>query len=112
MQDIIRRLEEKRDRARKGRHTTTRSTLYRLSGGALVVDTPGIRELATGPVDSNALASVYPEITELAHGCRFRDCAHDTEPACAVRAALDSGALSEIRYASYRRLTTGLEQER
>lgn len=101
-----------RERARKGRHTTTRATLYRLSGGALVVDTPGVRELATGPIDSGTLAAVYPDVTELAGGCRFRDCAHESEPDCAVRSALETGALSENRYASYRRLTTGLEQER
>ena len=85
----------------RGRHTTRHRQLLVLPGGALLVDTPGLRELQVweGDVDS-----AFGDIAELAAECRFNDCAHDTEPGCAVQEALESGALDAARYASYRRL--------
>lgn len=88
---------------RKGRHTTTRRELFRLANGALLLDTPGLRELQLWELDEG-LDRAFPEIEELAGSCRFRDCAHDTEPGCAVLAAVDAGALAAQRLESYRKL--------
>jgi ribosome biogenesis GTPase len=91
-------------RTGKGRHTTTRATLYRLRGGALVVDTPGVREIATGPLPEEIVDDAFPDIATLAVDCRFRNCRHGTEPACAVQAAADDGTLPPARLRSYLRL--------
>jgi len=87
----------------KGRHITTHRELVVLPGTGVVLDTPGLR--AVGLVaDEEAVASAFPEIQELAEFCRFRDCAHETEPGCAVLAAVDEGELDERRLASWRKL--------
>ena len=78
-------------RVAKGRHTTTRSTLYRLPGNALVVDTPGLREYAAGPLPVELLDQVFPDVAALEGDCRFRDCRHGAEPDCAVQAAIAAG---------------------
>jgi ribosome biogenesis GTPase len=95
---------EVRERTRTGRHVTTRPTWLTLDAETVVVDTPGVREIATGAVDAAALAAVYPEIHAHARGCRFRDCTHSHEPACAVVAACERGDLDPARLGSYRRL--------
>ena len=87
----------------RGRHTTTHRELVRLPSGALLIDTPGIRELQLWDSESGFEAS-FEDITELAARCRFADCGHETEPGCAVRAALADGTLDEERFASYRKL--------
>jgi len=87
----------------RGRHTTTRRELFRIPGGALLMDTPGLRELRIWALD-DGLARTFPEIEELAGACRFGDCRHETEPGCAVLAAVESGALAEDRLASFRKL--------
>ena len=74
----------------KGRHTTTARHLVELPGGALLIDTPGMRELQPW-VDESAVAETFEDIAELARGCRFGDCAHETEPGCAVLAAVERG---------------------
>lgn len=84
----------------KGRHTTTSSHLYRLDSGLLLIDSPGIRELKIWG-DADALEGGFPEIAELALSCRFADCSHADEPGCAVRHALESGALDRARYQAY-----------
>ena len=87
----------------RGRHTTTHRELVIVEGRGLVIDTPGMRELQLW--DSNGgLDAVFPDIEALASRCRFDDCAHKSEPGCAVRAALDGGSLPADRYASYRKL--------
>jgi ribosome biogenesis GTPase len=88
----------------RGRHTTTRSTYLRLRGGGVVIDTPGVREIGTGPVDRDLLGAVYPEIVLAAVDCRFRDCQHASEPGCAVLAAVEKGEIPAARVASYQRL--------
>jgi len=88
----------------KGRHTTTRSIWLRLPGNAVVVDTPGIKEVASGPVDPRLLEEVYPDLASHAEQCRFADCRHDREPECAVRAAVEAGELPALRVESYRKL--------
>jgi ribosome biogenesis GTPase / thiamine phosphate phosphatase len=87
----------------KGRHTTTRRELFRLSGGSLLMDTPGLRELRIWLVD-DGLSQTFPEIAALAASCRFRDCGHVSEPGCAVIAAVDKGALDPERLASFHKL--------
>ena len=80
----------------KGRHTTSGRTFYRLPAGGWLLDTPGMRELQLTEVRSG-LEEVFTDIAELAHNCRFSDCRHQSEPGCAVRAAVDSGAVEPVR---------------
>jgi ribosome biogenesis GTPase len=87
----------------KGRHTTTTRELFQLPGGALLMDTPGLREFRVWALDQG-LDQAFPDIAELAAGCRFRDCRHESEPGCAVLAAADQGRIAPDRLASYRKL--------
>ncbi|NJD17851.1 MAG: ribosome small subunit-dependent GTPase A [Gemmatimonadetes bacterium] len=92
-----------REKDRKGRHTTRRRELYPIEGGALLLDTPGIRELRLWSLDEG-LDRAFPDVEELARACRFRDCRHESEPGCAVVAAEAAGAIAGERVASYRKL--------
>lgn len=92
-----------RDDDSRGRHTTTHRELFVLPGGALLIDTPGIRSLEMVGADEG-MDTVFDDITELAAGCRFSDCGHGSEPGCAVRAAILAGTLSEERLESQRKL--------
>jgi len=103
---------EVRERARKGRHTTTHAVWLRLPGGAIAVDTPGVREIASGALDRELLDQVYPDVAALAADCRFRDCAHDREPDCAVRTAVTDGRLHPGRLQSHRKLRAGVRAAR
>jgi ribosome small subunit-dependent GTPase A len=87
----------------RGRHTTTARELHQLPGGGLLVDTPGMRELALYD-DEEGVATAYADVTALAAECRFRDCAHRTEPGCAVAAAIDDGLLDPGRLLAWRKL--------
>ena len=87
----------------RGRHTTTARELVELPGGALLIDTPGMRELQPWG-DESAVESAFDDIAALAEGCRFADCAHAGEPGCAVADAVSSGRLSADRLENYRRL--------
>ncbi len=87
----------------RGRHTTTHRELVPLPGGALLLDTPGMRELQLWEAP-DGLAATFGDVDELARGCRFNDCAHQAEPGCAVQAALRDGSLPRERYESYRKL--------
>ena len=87
----------------RGRHTTTRRDLFLLPGGGILLDTPGMRELQLW-ADEEALDSTFPEVSELAAGCRFADCSHGGEPGCAVGAALADGSLTAERYDAWRKL--------
>ena len=87
----------------KGRHTTTARQLVELPGGALLIDTPGMRELQ--PLgDESSVAAAFDDITALASACRFTDCAHDREPGCAVREAVDNGRLDADRLENFHRV--------
>jgi len=89
----------------EGRHTTSHRELLLLPGGGVVIDTPGIRELQlSDAAASGALEETFSDVEELAAACRFHDCAHGTEPGCAVRAALADGSLPGDRYASWQKL--------
>ena len=87
----------------KGRHTTTHRELHLLPGGGVLVDTPGMREVGIW-TDTEAVAESFPDIDELAERCRFRDCAHESEPGCAVRAAVADGTLAQERLDAWRAL--------
>jgi len=90
-----------RENDARGRHTTTRRQLLRLRDG-LVIDTPGLRELALN--DGDGLAETFGEIEAVARSCRFGDCRHLSEPGCAVRAAISDGSLAAERLGAYRKL--------
>lgn len=98
-----------REHDQRGKHTTTRRELIPLPGGALLVDTPGMRELQLWDSAREGLSAAFPDILGLAAGCRFRDCRHEVEPGCAVRAAVEAGALERARFASYLKLRAELE---
>ena len=86
----------------KGCHTTTSSALYHLANGAIVIDTPGIREFGLWDVTREDLRRYYKEFT--AYQCAFSDCTHSHEPDCAIKQAVASGAISNARYESYARI--------
>jgi ribosome biogenesis GTPase len=101
--DALMETREIREHDARGRHTTTHRELVLLPSGALVLDTPGMREL--GLWDSGeGVASTFAEIETLAEQCRFKDCSHASEPGCAVRSALSNGTLEIARLASYTKL--------
>ncbi|MEU1411087.1 ribosome small subunit-dependent GTPase A [Streptomyces sp. NPDC005731] len=92
-----------RDMDGKGRHTTTTRNLLALPGGGVLIDTPGLRGVGLWDAETG-VGQVFSEIEDLSAECRFQDCAHDAEPGCAVRAAVEDGELSERRLESYRKL--------
>ncbi|MDM7999771.1 MAG: ribosome small subunit-dependent GTPase A [Dehalococcoidia bacterium] len=87
----------------KGRHTTARRQLIVLDQGAMVIDTPGMRELGNIGL-GEGIDESFPDITELSNRCRFTNCTHTNEPGCALLAAVRNGELSEERYQSYLKL--------
>jgi ribosome biogenesis GTPase len=87
----------------RGRHTTTNRELVHLPGGALLLDTPGMRELQLW-ADETVLDSTFTDVVELFAECRFADCSHLHEPDCAVQAAIAAGSLSAERFDSYLKL--------
>jgi ribosome biogenesis GTPase len=93
----------------RGRHTTTHRELVALPGGALLIDTPGMRELQLWG-DDEGLGRAFGDIEELAAACRFIDCRHGTEPGCAVRAAVAQGALAPERLESFLKQRRELER--
>ncbi|MFG2884620.1 ribosome small subunit-dependent GTPase A [Streptomyces sp. NPDC048297] len=92
-----------RDVDGKGRHTTTTRNLLPLPAGGVLIDTPGLRGVGLYDAESG-VGQVFSEIEELAERCRFQDCAHESEPGCAVRSAVEDGELSVRRLESYRKL--------
>jgi ribosome biogenesis GTPase len=87
----------------KGRHTTSHRQLVLLPSGGLLLDTPGMRELQLWSADEG-LEKSFPDIDGIAAGCRFADCRHETEPGCAVQAAVEGGELAAGRLESFRKL--------
>ena len=107
---INRLLGEERQRTRgvrefdgRGRHVTTARQMFVLSGGALLIDTPGLREIQPWEVEEG-VGTVFDDIAALAEDCRFRDCRHLSEPGCAVKQAVAEGRLDEGRLSNYLRL--------
>ncbi|MFE7583481.1 ribosome small subunit-dependent GTPase A [Streptomyces gardneri] len=92
-----------RDVDGKGRHTTTTRNLFVLPGGGVLIDTPGLRGVGLWDAETG-VGQVFSEIEELSAECRFHDCAHESEPGCAVAAAIEDGSLPVRRLESYRKL--------
>jgi ribosome biogenesis GTPase len=87
----------------KGRHTTTARSLHLLPSGALLLDTPGMRELQLADCE-HGVTETFADIAKLARHCKFSDCQHQDEPGCAVQAAIQSGQLDERRFHNYQKL--------
>jgi len=87
----------------RGRHTTTHREMHRLPTGGWLLDTPGMRELQLTDVEAG-IDTVFADITELAHGCKFNDCQHETEPGCAVTKAVESGQIDPDRLRRWKKL--------
>lgn len=89
----------------RGRHTTTRRELFRIEGGGLLIDTPGMRELKPWlPGGENAFEDAFEDVATIAATCRYRDCLHDGEPDCGIRQAVERGELSADRLAAWKSL--------
>ncbi|MCL2003639.1 MAG: ribosome small subunit-dependent GTPase A [Oscillospiraceae bacterium] len=103
-QDVMEVRAIREDDAR-GRHTTTHRQLVTLPSGACVIDTPGMRELGLwGQTADESLSGVFADLEPFLNACRFSDCKHQTEPGCAVRAAIENGELSPKRWENYLKL--------
>ena len=89
------------DERGQGKHTTSQGRLYTLPSGGWLIDSPGIRAFGLSDLHKDQILVGFPDVAEAAEGCKFRDCAHESEPGCGVNAALDSGELSDLRYANY-----------
>jgi len=99
---------EVRDKDGKGRHTTTHRELFALESGALVVDTPGMREMRLW--SSAGLADAFPEIADLTDSCKYRDCHHTGDEGCAVDAAVNLGTVEPERWEAWLKLTMELQE--
>jgi ribosome biogenesis GTPase / thiamine phosphate phosphatase len=88
-----------------GRHTTTHRELVCLPGGGLLIDNPGMREVGLWGAE-DGVGETFDDVASLAGGCRFDDCRHDSEPGCAVQAAVQQGELGQERLASFRKLAS------
>jgi ribosome biogenesis GTPase / thiamine phosphate phosphatase len=108
MGGTIQEVQEVRESDSRGRHTTSAREIFVLPGGALLMDTPGLRELQLWGVDEG-ISQAFADIDALAIRCRFTNCSHGTEPDCAVQAAIDAGALDPERLENWRKLQRELE---
>ncbi len=106
--DLDLEVQEVSDSTEKGKHTTTASRLYDLPGDIRIIDTPGIRQLGVCGVTADDLAYYFPEMEDLAHTCKFRNCTHTHEPGCAVSEAVEAGEIPRLRYDSYVRIRDSL----
>jgi ribosome biogenesis GTPase len=95
------RTSEVSERSGEGRHTTTQVNLLRLDGGGFVIDTPGIREFGLAGLLPEELLQFYPDLVAAQQDCHFANCSHTHEPDCGVKAAVEAGRLSPVRYHSY-----------
>ncbi len=101
--EVLQETQPVREEDSRGRHTTSSRTLMALPGGALLMDTPGLRELQLWDADEG-VAETFEDIDALAAQCRFTDCGHEGEPGCAVQAAMSAGTLDEARLENWRKL--------
>jgi len=94
------------EKTRRGKHTTSHVELFFLDFGGQAADTPGVREVAAWDISSYELDAYFVEMEPYLGKCKFSDCAHITEPGCAIKKAVEEGEISRIRYESYKRLVT------
>lgn len=106
------RIQDVRRAARKGRHTTSWVTLFKLDIGGYVADTPGIRELGLWDIEKHDVAEFFRDIWEIGKGCRFSRCTHTHEPHCAVKVAVENGSLDRRRYESYLRILKSAKENK
>ena len=99
----VQRVNAIREDDARGRHTTTRRELVVMAEGGILIDTPGMRELGLAE-DGGGVETTFADIAQLADSCRFSDCCHETEPGCAVQAALATGSIAWERWDGYRKL--------
>ena len=85
----------------KGKHTTTFAEMFELTQGGFIIDTPGIREFGLIDFEKNEIPRCFPEMERFLPQCRYKNCTHTHEPGCAVKAALETGDVSRMRYNSY-----------
>jgi ribosome biogenesis GTPase len=100
---MVQEVQPVRESDSKGRHTTTSRELFALPGGALLMDTPGLREMQLWDAEQG-VAQTFEDIDLLAAECRFSDCRHEAEPGCAVQTALKAGTLDAARLENRRKL--------
>jgi ribosome biogenesis GTPase len=103
------RTREISERIRRGKNTTVAAVLVPLEGGGWLVDTPGFSDVGLWGIEPRELARCFPELREPLGRCKFADCWHRTEPGCAVREAVEQGAIHRERYASYVALLNELQ---
>jgi len=101
--EVIMTVNSIREDDSKGRHTTTHRQLIRLKSGVMIIDTPGMRELGMWDI-SDGLGDAFADVEAFLGKCRFSDCRHETEPGCAIKAAIAIGELDASRWESYRKL--------
>lgn len=111
MPDLAERVGAISQSSGEGRHTTTRTMLFELPGGGVLLDSPGVRDFYLWPMPVRELARGFIEFHAFAPRCRFSDCIHRSEPQCAVRDAVDGGTLSTRRYESYLGLVKIMESQ-
>ncbi len=93
-----------------GQHTTTASRLYHFPHGGDVIDSPGVREFGLWHLEPEQITQGFVEFREFLGHCKFRDCKHDTDPGCAIREAVENGAIDEVRFESYHRILESMSQ--
>lgn len=96
--------------ADKGRHTTTTAELFHLPGGGRLIDSPGVRDFGLTHVSQETVANGFREFWPFLGGCRFRDCRHQSEPGCALAAAVESGDVSLERFESFQQIANSLRE--
>lgn len=99
------------DATAKGRHTTTTTTLYPRDDGGPIMDSPGVWEYGIWQMSQSQIAAGFVEFSKFAQGCHFANCAHMTEPRCAVAEAAEKGQISDRRLQSYRRIVRANESQ-
>lgn len=99
------------DYSGKGQHTTTFAEMHPLDFGGYIIDTPGIKTLAFNNMEPKHITQNFRELFAASSGCRFSNCTHRNEPGCAVKAAIESGEISELRYINYLQILEEVEDQ-
>ncbi|MEM9819786.1 MAG: ribosome small subunit-dependent GTPase A [Bacteroidota bacterium] len=105
------RTEEISDYSGKGQHTTTFAEMFDLDFGGKIIDTPGIKTLAFNNLEPMDVAHNFREFFQVSENCKFADCTHRNEPKCAVKAAIEEGDISELRYNNYLQILEEIEDQ-